>query len=325
MINKAQTNNVLTAIPTASIPAVTIQQNQNTTSNNHLSDGFMGINSIEEAKRCAEIIAASSFCPLAFKSKPNDVVVALQYGQELGLKTMQSLQNIAVINGRPCVWGDAMVAICRQSPDFEYMKEEYLNDVNGYICRIKRKNEPEFTYTFTQEDAIKAGLWDKTGPWRQYPKRMLQMRARGFCLRDAYADLLRGVISAEEARDYTVNNSKVGNVYNSKAILVKLDEGYRSVDEDVISESIMSEPITYEQVQVLRDKLKAAANGVTAEQKEENLCVHFKIQSLEEMQQHQFEVALKELNIQIKKKEKADSLDINKLLAAKMEEANSEV
>ena len=43
------------------------------------------------------------------------------------------------------------------------------------------------------------------------------------------------------------------------------------------------------------------------------------------MQQHQFEVALKELNIQIKKKEKADSLDINKLLAAKMEEANSEV
>jgi hypothetical protein len=55
---------------------------------------------------------------------------------------------------------------------------------------------------FTVADAKKAGLWGKTGPWTQYPKRMLQMRARGFALRDAFPDVLKGLVTAEEAQDY---------------------------------------------------------------------------------------------------------------------------
>jgi hypothetical protein len=52
-------------------------------------------------------------------------------------------------------------------------------------------------------EAKKAGLWGKQGPWTQYPRRMLQMRARGFALRDAFPDVLRGLVTAEEAADYT--------------------------------------------------------------------------------------------------------------------------
>ena len=55
--------------------------------------------------------------------------------------------------------------------------------------------------TFSEQDAKVAGLWGKSGPWKQYPKRMLQMRARGFNLRDNFADILGGLITAEEARD----------------------------------------------------------------------------------------------------------------------------
>jgi hypothetical protein len=51
-------------------------------------------------------------------------------------------------------------------------------------------------------DAKAAGLWAKGGPWTQYPKRMLAMRARGFALRNAFADVLRGLVTAEEAGDY---------------------------------------------------------------------------------------------------------------------------
>ena len=51
-------------------------------------------------------------------------------------------------------------------------------------------------------DAKRAGLAGKSGPWTQYPRRMLQMRARGFALRDAFPDLLRGLVTAEEAMDY---------------------------------------------------------------------------------------------------------------------------
>jgi hypothetical protein len=45
------------------------------------------------------------------------------------------------------------------------------------------------------------GLKGKQGPWTNYPKRMLQMRARSWCLRDVYPDVLRGVHVAEEAQD----------------------------------------------------------------------------------------------------------------------------
>jgi hypothetical protein len=58
------------------------------------------------------------------------------------------------------------------------------------------------TVKFSVEDAKRAGLWGKQGPWSAYPKRMMQMRARGFALRDAFPDVLKGLITAEEAEDY---------------------------------------------------------------------------------------------------------------------------
>jgi hypothetical protein len=70
------------------------------------------------------------------------------------------------------------------------------------VCTVKRKGEPEQSRTFSVDDAKKAGLWGKSGPWTQYPKRMLQMRARGFACRDVFADVLRGISVAEEVQDY---------------------------------------------------------------------------------------------------------------------------
>ena len=52
--------------------------------------------------------------------------------------------------------------------------------------------------SFSVIDAKRAGLWKKEGPWLDYPKRMLQMRARAFALRDAFADVLGGLYVREE-------------------------------------------------------------------------------------------------------------------------------
>jgi hypothetical protein len=66
---------------------------------------------------------------------------------------------------------------------------------------VKRKGEPDVHSSFSVSDAKRAGLWGKQGPWSQYPKRMLQLRARAFALRDAFPDALRGLASAEEEQD----------------------------------------------------------------------------------------------------------------------------
>ena len=95
---------------------------------------------------------------------------------------MQALQNIAVINGRPSLWGDAMLALVQSHPEYDGHKE-YIKDDVAY-CEVKIKGCDLHVSTFSKEDAILAGLWGKSTVWKSYPERMLKLRARGFALRD---------------------------------------------------------------------------------------------------------------------------------------------
>jgi len=104
-----------------------------------------------------------------------------------------------VINGRPALWGDAVIALVRASPLCEYIYE--TDDGNTATIRVKRRGEEEQVRSFSMDDAKTAGLAGKQGPWSQYPKRMRQMRARAFALRDVFPDVLRGMPVAEEILD----------------------------------------------------------------------------------------------------------------------------
>ena len=153
----------------------------------------------EQALTFSNYLADSDLVPKDFKGKPENCLIAMQWGYELGLQPLQAIQNIAVINGRPAMWGDAVIALVRSSPLCEYVQES--DDGNTAACRVKRRGEPEQIRTFSADDARAAGLSGKQGPWTQYPKRMRQMRARAFALRDVFPDVLRGMPVAEEVMD----------------------------------------------------------------------------------------------------------------------------
>jgi hypothetical protein len=160
---------------------------------------------LTEAIQFSDMLASSSMVPKAYQGKPQDILVCVQWGYEMGLAPMQALQNIAVINGKPSVYGDAMMALVQASAVCEDVEEFFENEGTPNpvaVCIAKRKNRKPVVAKFSVEDAKRAGLWAKQGPWSAYPKRMLQMRARGFALRDAFPDVLKGLISAEEAADY---------------------------------------------------------------------------------------------------------------------------
>lgn len=166
-----------------------------------LSNGILNPENLQEALQMAEVLCKSSLIPKDFQGNPGNVLVAIQWGMELGLAPMQALQSIAVINGRPSLWGDAVIALCKSHPICEWIREIFDEDGTA-ICTTQRRGDPEpVERKFSVEDAKKAGLIGKPGPWTQYPRRMLQMRARSWCLRDAYGDLLRGMAVAEESQD----------------------------------------------------------------------------------------------------------------------------
>jgi hypothetical protein len=154
----------------------------------------------EQALTFSQYLADSDLVPKDFKGRPGNCLIAIQWGAELGLKPMQAMQNLAIINGRPSLWGDAVIALVRGSPLCEYVVE--TDDGHTATCKVKRRGEPtEQVRTFSMDDAKAAGLQNKQGPWTQYPKRMRQMRARAFALRDVFPDVLRGLPVAEEVMD----------------------------------------------------------------------------------------------------------------------------
>ena len=167
----------------------------------------LALQTMAEAMSFASMVAKSEFAPKDFKGKPESCLLAIQHGSEVGLSPMQSLQSIAVINGRPTIWGDAALALVQASPVCEYVREYIEGEGDGMtaVCEAKRRGYPQPTVVrFSMQDAKRAGLVGKAGPWAQYPTRMLALRARGFALRNAFADALRGLITAEEAQDYPV-------------------------------------------------------------------------------------------------------------------------
>lgn len=167
---------------------------------NDIVAGAFSPKSLKEAMEFATEIAKSSMIPKEYINNPGNILVAMQWGMEIGLHPLQGLQSIAVINGRPTLWGDAAIALVRASTVCEYVDESASDATHG-ICRVKRRGEEEHIQVFTIDDAKKAGLWGKAGPWTTYPARMLIMRARSWALRDKFADVLRGLQIAEEVRD----------------------------------------------------------------------------------------------------------------------------
>jgi len=173
--------------------------------------------SFEEGWRMASLMAQSELVPKNFRGKPADVLVAIEMGIELGLPPMQALQSIAVINGRPSIWGDGFLALLMASPSYvdhdEYYEvdgtraeglapDDLKKDASAAVCTFHRRNKvTPVTRRFSIAQAKKASLWGKEGPWQTYPDRMLMMRARSWAGRDCFPDVLRGIGTSEEAMD----------------------------------------------------------------------------------------------------------------------------
>jgi hypothetical protein len=169
-------------------------------------EGGISIATFDEAWRMAQLFAKSDLVPKDYKDRPENCLTAMQMGAELGFKPMQSLQGIAVINGRPSVWGDALWALVQSCPVVIDSHETFDTATMTATCMIHRRGRAHPTVQrYSQADAVVSGLWKKTGPWTQYPQRMLQMRARAFCARDAIPDYLKGLGVAEEVRDIEID------------------------------------------------------------------------------------------------------------------------
>lgn len=188
---------------------------------------LLDIANVQDAIQASEILSKSGLIPDKFKGRPADILVAMQWGAELGsVQPLQALNGIAVVNGTPSIYGDLGKALVMRQADLAHFDLDVTGDGRNMEahCEIRRQ-KPHGVIgvrrTFSMADAERGGLAGR-GPWKQYPGRMLMWRAFWLAARDVYADVLSGLQGAEELEDlpYEIKQQKAAPVEPPKKVVV---------------------------------------------------------------------------------------------------------
>jgi len=149
-----------------------------------------------ELWRYSKIVVNSQLCP-SHISRPEDAVLIVQRGAELGLSAGQSLQNMYVVDGKISMKADLAVGLVKASPLCRYFRKvESTRDRAAFETHRQGEPEPQH-FEFTWQDAQTAGLADQYN-FQNYPKQMLMARAKIALARLVYPDLLAGIYTPEE-------------------------------------------------------------------------------------------------------------------------------
>lgn len=149
-------------------------------------------------------VAQGSVLMLDKQATVNNIAMTMMRGIESGMQPLSALNAIVWVNGKPCIYGDMALAIVRSNAHFRYIEETYDKNTKTAICVIKRDDQKdgEITQrTFSAAEAEAADLL-RLDHYQKYLKRMLQIRARIWCIRDSFGDILNGLYIAEEQTDY---------------------------------------------------------------------------------------------------------------------------
>jgi hypothetical protein len=158
--------------------------------------------SVPDRMRYAEALSGASLLPDAYRGKPANVLLALEYGNALGIPPMVAIQQVHIIQGRPVASAQLIGALVRKAGH----RLRVTGDDKRAMCEIVRGDDPEFTFRaeWTWDRAVAAKLTGKD-TWKAYPGNMLRARAITECARDACPEALAGIsYTAEELGDDTL-------------------------------------------------------------------------------------------------------------------------
>lgn len=136
---------------------------------------------------------ARGFVPRALEGQPHAIAAAILTGQELGLGPMESLRSIHVVEGKPTLSAELMLSLAIRAG----VKHKWTENTNlAASIRLSRAGQEADTFSFTMEDAKRAGLTGKQN-WRKYPSAMLRARCLSAALRAYCPDVLGGSVYVE--------------------------------------------------------------------------------------------------------------------------------
>ncbi len=153
-------------------------------------------------KEQASLLVKSGMLPTGIKTPEAAIAIALK-GRELGIPMMQAFAHIHIINGKPTISAELMLALIHRNCPGAVI--DYLENTDQR-CTIeaRRPGGKTATFGFSMEDARKADLANK-GPWKSYPGAMLRARTIAIVARALFPDAIMGCSYTPEELGAEVN------------------------------------------------------------------------------------------------------------------------
>lgn len=171
-------------------------------------------------KEIGAMAVRSGLLPSSVKTAEQAVVIALK-GREIGIPPMQAFSSIVVVNGKPSMSAELMLAMI-----YKNVRGAVVNflttDAVECVIEAQRPGGKPTRFVFTIEDAKRADLL-KNSVWLKYPAAMLRARCISATARAMFPDALSGIVyvpeelGAEVTEDGEVIEVPPGNSYPSKA------------------------------------------------------------------------------------------------------------
>jgi len=181
---------------------------------------------VDEVKALANLYFQASHVKSKHKSTGNVAYVIL-YCIEHKINITEGLQFIYLIGDKLASQAELMLSLVYRSKEVAVFNEEIIGDFKDgtakAVCMIQRTGFDKKEFTFSIADAKTANLWNRNNIWKQYPYRMLKMRARTFALKDTFSDVLGGLTSIEEATDIITHkeDSKPKTITTPKPVQIE--------------------------------------------------------------------------------------------------------
>ena len=145
----------------------------------------------------AKVVVASRMFPAY--GAPEAALLVLMAGREFGLGAMASLRSFHIIEGKPTMSAQAMMARCLEHASCEHfrvVRSECTNELATVSVKRVGWTTPEI-YTWSLDDAKRAGLAGR-GNWSKYPREMLINRCIAEAARFTWPEVMAGVYAPEE-------------------------------------------------------------------------------------------------------------------------------
>jgi hypothetical protein len=184
---------------------------------------YFDVKRFEHTQSIAKLLSGSDTIPLYYRGNVPNCFIAVATAMRMKVDPYLYMQKSAIINGKPTVEAQLLIAALNQSGLIKGRVEyAYSGSGEGRACTASAEDVAtgkKYTYTLTLKDALQVGNASRNPNWRAIPDLMLAYRAATYLIRTCFPEAGMGLSTKDEIEDVFGNIQDItpSRTYNSKS------------------------------------------------------------------------------------------------------------